>query len=314
MGTVPFFPMPRDVTQLLIPLAVAACVVVWAWVVGRWFHRRALPFQPRRPVPWRGIDVLLVAMAYVFVPALLMHASRGVTDVATVDKNVSTVAKSEPVVKAPLDKRHDVQRILSAEGPSLWTAVLVAVTAMVIAPITEELVFRLLSQGWLESVERRMRRQMPWMRRIVPGLLPVAIVAELFAYVHIRMPGQDVSTVIVQLQWFAVASLIVVAVLVCWLKYAAGATLADFGIVPSKLAGDIRLGLLTFLAVTPPIYGIFFVANTLLPKDSVADPIPMLFFGLVLGVLYFRTHRIVPSIVTHAAFNTVGVFVALTAS
>jgi hypothetical protein len=33
------------------------------------------------------------------------------------------------------------------------------------------------------------------------------------------------------------------------------------------------------------------------------DPIPLFFLALVLGYLYFRTHRIVPSIVAHALFN-----------
>jgi len=90
--------------------------------------------------------------------------------------------------------------------------------------------------------------------------------------------------------------------------------LANFGIVPRKLAGDVRIGLLAFLAVTPPIYAVLFVVSKILPKDAVADPIPLLFLGLALGVLYCRTHRIVPSIVLHAAFNTVAVFSAIAAS
>ena len=54
----------------------------------------------------------------------------------------------------------------------------------------------------------------------------------------------------------------------CWLKFAAGATLADFGIVPRKLAGDVRLGLLAFLAVTPPVYAVLFAVQELLPEDG----------------------------------------------
>jgi membrane protease YdiL (CAAX protease family) len=302
--------MPRDAKLLLILPAIAACVAVWTWAGVRWFHRRpVLPFEPRRPVPWHGIDVLTMAMAYYVIPQLFMAA-------ATAGLDLPTTAGQPLTEDASVDKSHVVQRVLSEEGPTAWPIVLGVMMAIVVAPITEELVFRLLLQGWLESVERRMRRQMPWLRRIVRGLLPVAMVAVLFAVVHLRPTGprRDLFTIVAQLQLVAVTSLTIVALLVCWLKYAAGATLADFGIVPSKLAGDVRLGLLAFLAVTPPIYAIFFAANRLLPEDSVADPIPMLFFGLVLGVLYFRTHRIVPSIVTHAAFNAVGVLWALAAS
>ena len=33
------------------------------------------------------------------------------------------------------------------------------------------------------------------------------------------------------------------------------------------------------------------------------EPVPLFFLALVLGFVYQRTHRIVPSIVTHALFN-----------
>jgi membrane protease YdiL (CAAX protease family) len=145
--------------------------------------------------------------------------------------------------------------------------------------------------------------------------VPVAIVALLFAAIHFRTPGprQELSTIVVRLQLFAVASLWVVALLVCWLKYAAGATLADFGIVPRKLADDVRIGLLAFLAVTPPVYAVLFAVKRLLPEMAVADPIPLLVLGLAFGGLYCRTHRIVPSIAMHTAFNAFGVFWTLMA-
>jgi membrane protease YdiL (CAAX protease family) len=290
-------------------LAITACVDVWVWVVVRWRQQLPLlPYQPRRPVPWRGIDVLLILMAYYLLPQLVLQASRTAL-------HVPAATDSESAEKAP-DKAHAIQRALSEKSETPWPIVVSALLAILVAPITEEMVFRLLLQGWLESVERRARRQMRWLRRIVVGLVPVAIVAMLFAAIHIRTPGppEELSTVVLRLQSVAVASLLVVVVLVCWLKFAAGARLADFGIVPRKLAGDVRVGLLAFLAVTPPIYALLFAVGKILPKDAVADPIPLLFLGLALGVLYCRTHRIVPSIVLHAAFNTIGVLSTLAAS
>ena len=38
------------------------------------------------------------------------------------------------------------------------------------------------------------------------------------------------------------------------------------------------------------------------------DPIPLFLLALVLGYTYQRTHRIVPSIVTHALFNGMSLF------
>ena len=54
--------------------------------------------------------------------------------------------------------------------------------------------------------------------------------------------------------------------------------------------------------------------QALLPKDMVTDPIPLLFLAVPLGTLYLRTHRIIPSITLHMAFNAAGVFMALATS
>jgi membrane protease YdiL (CAAX protease family) len=304
--------MPPDAVRLLLNpivlLVLATCAAVWGYAAARW--REGLPVLPywtRRPVPWRGIDVMLILLAYVFLPSLAFEASRTGID-------SSTVAESKLAKKAPLDNRHTVQQALSEKA--FWPVALSALMAIVLAPITEELIFRLLLQGWLETVERRLRRKVRWLRHIVLGLVPVVVVATLFAAIHAREPSQrqDMSLLVAKLQLVAVAWLWVVALLICWLKFATGATLADFGIEPRKLASDVRLGLLAFLAVTPPIYAILFTAKTLLPEDTVPDPLPIFFLGLSLGVLYCRTHRIVPSIVLHSAFNALAVLSTIAAT
>jgi len=38
------------------------------------------------------------------------------------------------------------------------------------------------------------------------------------------------------------------------------------------------------------------------------DPIPLFLFGIVLGYLYQRTHRLLPSIVAHMTFNAFSMF------
>jgi membrane protease YdiL (CAAX protease family) len=300
-----------DPTILLAAVACAACAVVWTLIALRWLHRRPLlPFQRRRAVPWRGIDVAITVLAYYcLMPALLVCVSK-------VGLGLPNSVLSDAAHSSPVEKGHAIQQVLSQKSGSPWPMLLGAISAIVVAPITEELIFRLILQGWLESVERRMRRQMRWLRRIVVGLLPVTIVAVLFAAIHFRTPEQrrDPSTLVVQLQLFVVHCVIVVVLSVAWLKYAAKATWADLGIVPAKLAEDVKLGLLAFVAVTPPVYAVMFAAGKLLPENSVPDPIPLLFLGLALGVLYYHTHRIVPSIVLHSAFNAVAVATVLTAT
>jgi len=63
--------------------------------------------------------------------------------------------------------------------------------------------------------------------------------------------------------------------------------------------------------VAVPIYAIQFLFWSLLPKGVAADPAPLFFFALVLGSLYYRTHRIVPAIVLHMSLNYCTVLVLL---
>jgi membrane protease YdiL (CAAX protease family) len=288
-------------------LMVFACIAVWAAAYQRWRRRLpVLPYEPHRRVPWNGFDVLLLCtMFYVLSPALILGISEQWFGVSTAPVQEAT----------PLDADHPLMRVL-LEGHNFWALLLGVVSAIVIAPITEEFVFRLLLQGWLESLERRMRRRIPALRRIMLGIVPVMSVAMLFAAMHIRTPEPRAATsaIVVLLGVQAVVSLLMVAASVCWLKFVAGATLADFGIVPKKLAADIRLGLLTLVAVAAPVYTVMIAAKEWLPKTVVADPIPLLLLAAALGTLYYRTHRIAPSLVLHAAFNAISVFLAIAAS
>ena len=145
-----------------------------------------------------------------------------------------------------------------------------------------------------------------------PKIGPITLVALLFAAMHFRPPESlDTPTIVDRQSVNLAASLLTVAVLIGWLRFAAGATLADFGIVPGKLAADVKLGLLAFLAVTAPVYAVSLAAKQLLPQGMVTDPLPILCLALALGILYYRTHRILPAIILHVAFNATGVILAL---
>jgi hypothetical protein len=68
------------------------------------------------------------------------------------------------------------------------------------------------------------------------------------------------------------------------------------------------LGLAAFVAVVPLIewlnYGSQKAADHFFGPDKVAGvPVPLFFFALVLGTLYYRTRRVAPSIIVHAALN-----------
>ena len=299
------------VTNLRL-LAIVACGVVWVKIALRWLRRLpVLPYQPRRPVPWRAFDVVLIASMYVFLQVVVLNAAY--KWFAVPREAVAEAAKAAPVnIDDPMSRAHPLTRALS-EGRDTWTILLCTLLAVIVAPITEEFVFRLVLQGWLESLERRMRRRVPFLRGVFAGLMPIMMVAVLFAAMHGREAGSRIepSVLVFLLAIQCMANLLTVVLSVCWLRLAAGATLADFGVVPSKIFHDLRTAGVTFLAVTVPVLAINVDMNELLPKSLVADPIPILFLAMALGMLYYRTHRIVPSLALHMAFNAVGVFTAI---
>jgi hypothetical protein len=126
-----------------------------------------------------------------------------------------------------------------------------------------------------------------------------------------RAEAADFRTIMLALILQAAVNLATIGVIVAWLRLGVGATAADFGIDLRKWKSDVKLGLIGFLAVTPPVYAVMAALQLVVPKDIVADPVPIFLLALALGTLYYRTHRIVPSIVLHTAFNAVGVLLAL---
>jgi membrane protease YdiL (CAAX protease family) len=299
------------IANLELP-AIVACGVVWAKIALRWLRRQpVLPYQPRRPVPWRAFDVVLIASLYIFSQVVVLPVAYKCFDLSR--EAVLQAVKAAPLnVNNPMSRAHPLARVL-AENPDVWMILLCVVSAVIVAPIAEELIFRLVVQGWLERVERRLRRRISFLRGILAGVAPVTTVAILFAAMHGREAGSRIepSVLVFLLAVQCMANVLTVVLSVCWLRFAAGATLADFGIVPSKMLHDLRTAGVTFLAVTVPVLATNVAASELLPRGVVSDPIPIFFLAIALGILYYRTHRIVPSLALHMAFNAVGVFIAI---
>jgi len=55
--------------------------------------------------------------------------------------------------------------------------------------------------------------------------------------------------------------------------------------------------------LAPVIYGLNIVLSLLLPKSIAPDPLSLFFLAIVLGTIYYRTRRIVPSISLHMSLN-----------
>jgi hypothetical protein len=146
---------------------------------------------------------------------------------------------------------------------------------------------------------------LPALRRTVRGLVPVLITSVAFALLHFReaMPPVNPRWLLHAFVRGMASNLLTVGFALALVHVRVGATAADLGFSRARFWPDVRLGLLAFVAVAAPVYLLQFVLSAVLPGRLAADPITMVFFALALGLLYHRTHRIVPSIALHMALN-----------
>lgn len=298
----PISPGLLPVVYGVMGLGVVACIVIWTNIAARLGRRQpVLPYERRRPVPWRGRDVAVILLVY-FLPALTTLLLACLS---------SFHAPSHPVRSGQRNVAHPVLDLLGT-NPSTPTLLFCIFTVVVVAPVTEEVLFRLVLQGWLEAAEsasRRRGRRWP----IQHGFWPVAISSVLFALLHFRtgQPRLSPQEVLLLLTEVTVWNLLTLTATIAWLRWQCGATLVDLGLAPGKWFEDIRLGILAFLAVAAPIYTMQAALQWMLKRLAVAaDPITLTFFAVALGLLYFRTHRLVPSIVLHMALNGTSLAIA----
>jgi membrane protease YdiL (CAAX protease family) len=297
---------PENMQTLMLMglLLLAGGVRVWAWISHRVAQGKpVIDYASRRPVPWGAIDLLLVVLFFVVTSGWI----------AAVDAALFNVPHEPPEeFVAASDTSHPLVVLLRSDR-TLVSLALGLASGVLVAPIAEEIMFRLLLQGWLEAAERRWRRQWPGLRRVIRGLIPVVITSLIFAALHFRSAGEAVNP-----RWLLHAlvrgmasSVLTVGFAVALVRLRVGATAADLGFSRARFWSDVRLGLLAFVAVAIPVYLAQLVLTAILPESLAPDPITMVFFAVVLGLLYHRTHRIVPSIALHMALNATSLAAAM---
>lgn len=293
-----------DVPTLLVFLASAG---VWIAILARFARGEpVVRYQPRRPVPWNGLDVAMVVILYLVCLSFAFALGHLLMPGNSHPALVEAALGEKPQIDHPL-----VVAVRSHPGPGV--ILLAFFVAVLMAPVAEEFFFRLLLQGWLERLEGQWRHRMLALRRLTPGLLPVAITSFAFAAPHFRLARTvvDPDTVLWPMTLNAVAQLVTMAIAVGLIRLRTGATMEDFGVVPSAFRRDVGVGVLAFVAMAAPVYTTQYALTFVLPEKVAPDPITLLFFAAVLGFLYFRTHRIVPSVALHMALNVTSLTISL---
>lgn len=223
-----------------LQLAIAAVsLTVWLFVIGRLLGGRPIvPYEPRRIVPWIGVDVFLLVLAVLVIDPLAVwlsgsHAELRAGEISAQALTAITAAHlmwaglaiiylEQRTAASADDLGFDASRIrddarlgflafLAALLPVYGTVAvvsqffpptehplarlvrehstagllgLVAFSAVVVAPLAEELLFRVILQGWLERQievlgERRGRAFATWSRA-----LPILASSAAFAAMH----------------------------------------------------------------------------------------------------------------------------------
>jgi len=291
--------MPERILALLAALALAG-LAVWLALAKRVYRGEpVLPREPRRPVPWGVADLLMILLIVLGLLAGVLLAAEHLLGPEVIrSPAVYDVGKA--------DVEHLITRLVKHYRSEPGLLLLCGLAAVVAAPIAEEFFYRLLLQGWLERVWEQGRGKMPVLRRLLPGGTgPILLVAIVFARAHFRLPEapRDPRFVMFTLLGFQAASLATVVFGLVLLKVRVGATAADLGWDLQKLPGDAARGVLAFLLIAAPLYAVQAGLSSVLPKYVPPDPLTLFPFALLLGFLYYHTHRLAPSIVLHMSLN-----------
>ena len=290
---------PPDITpisvKILFGLAAWACLSVWYVIIARWYNGKpVLPLARRRQVPWGGLDLLLVFIFFVLSSGAMFFV---------VEHTLGPDA-AQPAAGADVETSHVIVQLFRGGNP--WTIVFCIFSAVIVAPIVEEFLFRVMLQGWLERVDRQLRPKLPVLRRYVPwGMTPIILSSVVFAIVHFRVatPPMNPRYLIFVMIGNSLVGIATMAFAVVLLRLKNAATLSDLGFIPQKIPQDIGLGLLAAAAVVLPIFVIQTAITFILPDWIAPDPVPLFCFAVALGLLYCRTHRAVASITLHMSLN-----------
>ncbi len=185
-------------------------------------------------------------------------------------------------------EQHPIIELLK-EHQQPWLLALCGVSAVLVAPVTEEFFFRVLFQGWLESLAARPPSE---------GESPLARSASDESDSHVAAPSSDLPTS----------------------PFASGpaatenpyATPTSTFLPPEEASLPFAEQAATYPAAAKTIGGVRWESASIVISSLVfsllhlghgADPIPLFFLALTLGYLYQRTGRLLPSVVVHFCLN-----------
>ena len=313
-------------------------------------------------VPW-GLDValslfivyLIIAPAFIqflgkvsvkdrFIPA--QESAQTVENKETGDvppeegtPEPQTAETPSPKDERDLSTQHPVARMLvRAKGtPYFIPIILVFIAAVVVvAPATEELVFRVVLQGAFERAARIRfgepnpdpdpadaespgASNRPNARVALAAIIPPAL---LFALLHAAAPEdpsapQSAAALLYATLCGSVANVLTILICVSFLVIVSRATAGDLGCaargegegesgvqtpVLARLIREFSQGLVLYAFVAPVVYLVKITLQNLYPS-VIVDPAPILIFALAEGAVYYKTRSYPTVLGMHMGLN-----------
>ena len=327
---------------LFIPLTLLSFYLfasVASWKFTRQIFQKDFSASERGKAPWD----LLIAFAFLIVFAIISpsvcaritpfvqdkipvlnittNESQNERDLAT---NVDSPTVDETNKKRDLSTQHPVARMLIRSVGTRSFPIVLAVfvfTVVVVAPITEELIVRVVIQSACEKAffDKRPLEQDNDVRssksflRIAAVVLPSAI---LFALMHFSRPEDPAAPIPVDELFSttiatAASNVLTTILVLTFLVKICGAKRGDLGfnrssdgnsIAAIDFLKDFFRGTFLFVYFAPCVYALHIAAQTIL-TNVVVDPLPIFLFALFSGVVYYRTHSYPAVVGIHVGLN-----------
>jgi membrane protease YdiL (CAAX protease family) len=248
------------------------------------------PESEKISVPWTGFDVLLFLALW--LTPLLMNGV--IACVATLTQSPEQAA----VVLDTSDHGHPIKQLVEQGKKSPVVFLIAFLSAVVVAPLVEEFLFRLLLQGWLEA-------------KFSQCGVPIVAVSCLFAAIHAgNHSTAEVSALVVGFVVSTVFSLFIFTSGIIYLIQKRNVKVIPCFFGTERFfrprfflyAGYCLLALIA-------LFGLTALLGSMYPKSNIS-PIPIFFFSLLLGIVYSKTRNLSYCILLHALLNGASLTIA----
>lgn len=298
--------------------------LAWWWIfAGKLIFRIPVlpPLKPAGLAKWNGPETLLFFAMFCFLPAFafqILQVSPGVktffteTEITVSGENAPENENSVTVEKPKKESHHLLVQFL-AKNPSPAKFLFGVLFAVIWMPFVEEFLFRAVIQGWAESAERKIfgiSRKNGWRA--------VIFVALFFSLMHLHAAEETYppnSVLWMQFIGMFIGTVLTVVLTIYFLRRVYKTSWRKMGLDLRYWKSDLWYGFLAFNAVAVPVLVIQnYLYKICTERGFSADQFSLIPIALVFGLLYWRTHRVLPGFTAHALLNgttVLGIFLGM---